>query len=261
MCKKIVAIGGGKNGRLRSDGTHDPYETSEIDKEIIKLTGKEHPNFLFLGHATPLLFQESYFNTMESIYGKMYGCKCKYIKSDELNDLNQIQEYIDCADIIYEGGGNTLDMIKLWKKTGFDKVLKKAWEDGKVLCGVSAGANCWFKECSSDALKSLYGEDKPLIVMDCLGFVDGLFVLHCDEEGRYGSIKELLKEKDTIGLLVSNCAALEIIDDKYRILISDGSNYKIEPYVLKTYWSNNEHIEKKLEISTEFKNLKELTSK
>lgn len=261
MCKKIVAIGGGKNGRLRSDGTYDPYETAVFDKEIIKLTDKEHPNFLFLGHATPLLFQESYFKTMENIYGKMYGCECKYIKSDELNDLNQIQERIDWADIIYEGGGNTLDMIKLWKETGFDKILRKAWEDGKVICGVSAGANCWFKECSSDALKILYGEDKPLVLIDCLGFIDGLFVPHCDEEGRYESVKELLKEKDTVALLVSNCAALEIIDDEYRVLTSDGSNYKIEPYVLKTYWSNNEYIEKKLEISTEFKNLKELTSK
>ena len=62
-------------------------------------------------------------------------------------------------------------------------------------------------------------------------------------------------------LLNKNINTLEIIDDKYRVLTSDGSNYKIEPYVLKTYWSNNEYIEKKLEVSTEFSNLKELTSK
>lgn len=35
-------------------------------------------------------------------------------------------------------------MIKLWKENGFDKVLRNAWENGKVMCGVSAGANCWF---------------------------------------------------------------------------------------------------------------------
>ncbi len=51
MQRKIVAIGGGENGRLRSDGTKEPYETELIDKEIVRLTGKKYPNFLFLGHS------------------------------------------------------------------------------------------------------------------------------------------------------------------------------------------------------------------
>ena len=33
MTKKIVAIGGGENGRTKSDGTVLPYETKEIDEE------------------------------------------------------------------------------------------------------------------------------------------------------------------------------------------------------------------------------------
>lgn len=35
--------------------------------------------------------------------------------------------------IIAIGGGNTLDMIKLWRETGFDKILRQAWESGKVM--------------------------------------------------------------------------------------------------------------------------------
>lgn len=46
--------------------------------------------------------------------------------------------------IVAIGGGDTLNMIKLWKENGFDKVLRNAWKNGKVMCGVSAGANCWF---------------------------------------------------------------------------------------------------------------------
>ena len=37
MSRKIVAIGGGENGRKRSDGTRYPYELANQDKEIIKL--------------------------------------------------------------------------------------------------------------------------------------------------------------------------------------------------------------------------------
>jgi hypothetical protein len=69
MSRKIVAIGGGENGRLKPDGTRKPYETGVIDQEIVRLTGKEHPNFLFLGHAQPLENQDSYFTAMRDIYG------------------------------------------------------------------------------------------------------------------------------------------------------------------------------------------------
>ena len=52
MLKKIVAIGGGENGRKLKDGNFAKYETGPMDEEIVRLTGKEHPNFLFLGHAS-----------------------------------------------------------------------------------------------------------------------------------------------------------------------------------------------------------------
>lgn len=136
MSKKIVAIGGGENGRLGSDGTTYPYETDNQDKEIIRLTGKEHPNFLLIAHSQPLEMQEGYFQVMKNIYGNMYGCNCKDLKSDKLIDKKYVKSLIDWADIIYEGGGNTLDMIKLWKETGFDKILRQAWINDKVMCGV-----------------------------------------------------------------------------------------------------------------------------
>ena len=82
---------------------------------------------------------------MINIYEKKYNCLCKDLKSDKLTDREYVKTLINWADIIYEGGGNTLDMIKLWKETGFDDILKSAWENGKVMCGVSAGGNCWFK--------------------------------------------------------------------------------------------------------------------
>ncbi len=260
--KKIVAIGGGHNGRIKEDGTSNPYETGPMDLEIIKLTGKKNPNFLFLAHSQETEeAQDKYFETMKNIYDKKYGCKCRHLKSKDLYNKNHIKEMVEWSDIIYEGGGNTLDMIKLWKETGFDKTLRQAWEAGKVMCGVSAGANCWFKECSSDSLKIKYGDDQPLIIVECLGLVDGLFVPHCDEEGRRESLIELSKASTQVGLLMSNCAALEIVDDKYRLITSDASNYGIEAYGLKSYWEDGKYFEKKIDVLSEFKPLKELLSK
>jgi len=261
MHRKIVAIAGGGNGRIRPDGTKAPYETMPMDKEIIRLTGKEQPNFLFIAHSQLPENQESYFQCMVEIYNKKYSCQCKHLKSLDLTNSEKVQELIDWADIIYEAGGNTLDMIKLWKDTGFDRVLEQAWKNGKVMCGVSAGANCWFKECSSDSLQIKYGKDQPLINVRCLGFIDGLFVPHCDEPGRYENAKDLLKTSNKIGLLLSNCMALEIIDDKYRLIKSDVSNHNFRPYALKAYWKNGKYLEESLNNTMEFKDLRELLTK
>ena len=129
------------------------------------------------------------------------------------------------------------------------------------MCGVSAGANCWFKECSSDSMKIKYGDDQPLIGMECLGFVDGLLVPHCDEEGRLENVKDLLKTSQQIGLSLSNCTALEIVDDQYRLITSDASYHNIQAYGLKSYWEDGEYLQEKIDDSLKFKPLKELLSK
>ena len=72
MSKKIVAIGGGENGRLGSDGIRYPYELANQDKEIIRLTGKAHPNFLLIAHSQPLERQEGYFQVMADIWQNVW---------------------------------------------------------------------------------------------------------------------------------------------------------------------------------------------
>ena len=175
-CRKIVAIWGGENGRLKQDGIRKPYETGPIDQEIIRLTGKEHPNFLFLWHAQPIENQDGYFIAMRDIYGWRYGCECKDLKTNKLMDTDYVNNLINWADIIYEWWWDTSSMIMLWKETWFDSILRTAWENGKVVCGLSAWWNCWFNKCSSDAL-SKYGDNLPLIKVNCLWFVNWLFLL------------------------------------------------------------------------------------
>lgn len=149
-------------------------------------------------------------------------------------------------------------MIKLWKETGFDKVLRNAWKKGKVMCGISAGANCWFSLCNSDSLKIQNGNNQPFIDVECLGFIDGYLVPHCDERGRAESAKELLKNNKKVGLLLSNCTALEIIDNKYRLITSDASYHNINAYGLKCYWKDNKYYEEKIDDSEDFKELNDL---
>ncbi len=266
MSKRIIAIGGGECGRITKSGNKMPYETKEIDSEIIKLTEKEKPNFLFIGHAQSNEQNENkYFETMSAIYGDIFGCECKAIlKSDLLSQNTQlINTFLRWADIIYVGGGDTKGMIELWRSSGFDKSLEEAWRNGKVMCGLSAGANCWFNSCSSDSLKiQTNNPSAPMITVECLNFVNAFFTPHCDEADDYSNrlehMKEALSNTNIIGIGISNCCALEIIDDKYRLVRCDASNYGIDAFGVKAYYKNNEYHIEKIENSLQFKPLNDL---
>ncbi len=80
---KIVAIGGGENGHHNT-----AYETAVFDKEIIKLTGKRRPNFLFIGLANQ--YSEYYYEVMNGIYGDLYGCFTDYLTDEEHKSYNII---------------------------------------------------------------------------------------------------------------------------------------------------------------------------
>lgn len=265
MKKRIVAIGGGENGRINSAGIKLPYETKEIDEEIVHLIDRENPNFLFLAHSQIEESKEdSYFATMKKIYGDLLGCKCNTIKKKELKtNFKEAAELVSWADIIYEGGGDTKGMMELWLETGFDKILRNAWENGTVMCGVSAGANCWFQSCSSASLQmQLNDKTMPLINVDGLNFVHAFFTPHCNVKNEYtdrlGHMKESVKDKDIVGIGISNCCALEIIDDRYRLIRATAFTPKAEPYGVKVYWNGSEYIEEKINTSNEFKSLEEL---
>ena len=203
-----------------------------------------------------LEIQESYFQTMKKIYGEKFGCNCRDLKSDELENIEKVKEKIAWADIIYEGGGDTEIMINLWKDNGFDRILYDAWNNGKVMCGISAGAVCWFKSCDSEKQN-----DIPTSV-ECLDWFNAHLTPHCEEPGRYEITRDNLQENGLVGIMLSDCAALEIIDNQYRMIISDSKGHNIEKaYGLKVYWNENEYRKEKIDFSNKFKELTTLLSK
>lgn len=79
-------------------------------------------------------------------------------------------------DVIYVGGGNTRNMLVLWKEWGLDRILKSAWESGILLCGLSAGSICWFEQGLTDSIPGKLG------TISGLGFVQGSHCPHYDSE-------------------------------------------------------------------------------
>ena len=67
---KLVCIGGGEIPRIKN-GKELPYETKEIDEEIVRISGKQNPNLLFIGTASSHSYD--YFLAIKKIY-KALGC-------------------------------------------------------------------------------------------------------------------------------------------------------------------------------------------
>ena len=87
-----------------------------------------------------------------------------------------IQNQVKSLDIIYVGGGDTRHMVETWKKTGFDKVLINAYQEGVILAGISAGAMCWFDTCFS--LK----QEEEFEVFNGIGILNGCLCPHYNDE-------------------------------------------------------------------------------
>lgn len=247
---KLVAIGGGEIGR---PGTK--VETTKIDREIIKLTGKKNPKVIFVGTASN--DSDLYCKVFKKHYGQHLAAKVSFLSlTKNKYSKKELEKIILNTDIIYVGGGNTLKMLQLWKKVGLDKIFRRAIKKGIVLSGVSAGANCWFKYSNSDSRK-MEDQKKDYILLKCLGLVPAVMCPHYDvEKGRQESLKKHVKNSKLVAIALGNCSALEIVGDKYRLLTSKKNSvgYKI-------FWKGKKYFRKSILKTSEFLPLAELLKK
>lgn len=248
--KKIIAIGGGEIGRRKF-----PMDIIKIDKEIIRLSGKKMPKLLFIPTASS--DSAGYIEVVEKYFGKKLGCKIDvlYLINNKFSK-KEIADKILRSDIVYVGGGNTLKMMKIWEKTGVDKILIKAYNKGIVMSGLSAGSICWFKYGNSDSRK--FANPKAnLIKVAGLGFIKALHCPHYDiEVYRKADLKKMMKKTSGVAIAIDNCCAIEVIDNKYRIIASKKS-----ANAYKVYWKKNTYHEEIIKKEQKLKPLDWLLSK
>jgi dipeptidase E len=142
---------------------------------VASLTGKPNPRICFLptasGDAPGNIVR--WFESCSTLSVRPFVQR-SFISS--YNQKESFEQVFTGMDAILVGGGNTLNMIAIWKAQGIDVALRKAWENGVVLGGGSAGSLCWFEHGTSD---SRPGE---LTKVDGLGFMSGSHCPHYDAE-------------------------------------------------------------------------------
>lgn len=214
MEKKIIAIGGGEIKNKT---------TLEIDSYVSALAkhhaGEKRANALFIGTASH--DSMPYFNSFRKTYTSVFDIKAEValIVYGEMN-VEKIADKINNADCIYIGGGDTVYMLEKWKETGLDKLIINAYENGKIICGLSAGAICWFTDMYTD-YEIMRGQSSEYVLKKGLGILDGTFCPHFNEREK-DFISAFSKSDLNEAYCVENDCAIEFTNGKMTKVISSG---------------------------------------
>lgn len=211
--RRILAIGGG--------GTRASDRDRLMLKYIISLTGKKDPLVCLLPTASadnPESIVTWYENTND------LECRARHMRLiNNSTNLKSLEKQLLSMDAFYVGGGNTLNMLAIWKAQGVDTILRKAWEQGTVMAGSSAGMICWFEQGVSDSLP------ERLSSVESLGFLKGSVCPHYNHRDRDGrrdrqeSFHRLLLAGDIKdGIACDDGAALLYEDDKLVRIVGEN---------------------------------------
>jgi dipeptidase E len=223
--RHIVGIGGGGD---------TPEQTDRLYEYILRLAGKERPRVLFIPTASAE-------HTEYIVW--FYERFALRADASHLNTFpwppENLREVILSQDVINVGGGNTANLLAIWKVHGIDVLLREAWENGVVLCGASAGMICWFEAGVTDSF------GPQLAGLDCLGFLPGSACPHYDGEEqrrpRYrelvdGGFAEGIAADDGVGIHYAGTEIAEVVTCRpgaAAYLVKRDGEERLEPTELR----------------------------
>jgi peptidase E len=199
--RQIIGLGGGGDTREQTQALWD---------YVLGVVGKEHPRMLFVPTAIGdsdegiVWFYEAFQGRAERGHLKTFP-----YPPAELRDL------ILSQDAICVSGGNTANMLAIWRVHGIDELMREAWERGIVLWGASAGMICWFEQGVTDS----FGPE--LAGMDCLGFLAGSACPHYDgEELRRPRYRELVENGFREGIAADDGVAVRYVGTEIAEIVT-----------------------------------------
>jgi dipeptidase E len=138
---QIVAFGGGGFSMEAGNPLLDDYVLSLAASR----TCSARPRVCFLPTASGdadhyvVRFYRQFATRCDASHVSLFRRDREGVESD-------FAEHLLAQDLIYVGGGNLVSLLGTWRAHGLHAVLRRAWRQGVVLCGPSAGSLCWFAE-------------------------------------------------------------------------------------------------------------------
>lgn len=204
MLRQIIAMGGG--------GFSMEPDNPLLDQYVLRQSPHSRPKVCFVPTASG--DSEDYIERFYTAF-RQHDCVPSHLSLFR-PPTEDLESFVLEKDIIYVGGGNTKNLVALWRDWGLDRIMRSAWERGIVLAGISAGSICWFEQAITDS----YGT--RLHALSCLGFLPGSNCPHYDGEvERRPSFHRMLKEGKIVpGLAADDGAALHFVETDLKAVVS-----------------------------------------
>lgn len=220
MERNLICIGGGE---LRTK------TTLGIDAYCATLAYRHAKGQRPVAVFVPTASHDSkpYFNTFRKTYTTVFDVKADLVLTVRGGEMTMetIQEKLMNADLIYIGGGDTGYMLQEWRRTGLDKAIRQAYHNGVPVCGLSAGAICWFEWMYTDT-DIVAGTSGEYRVMRGMGTLKGMMTPHYNLRREFD---DQVIERQIPAWAVEDDCALHFVDEKLRRVVSCGGKaYRLE---------------------------------
>lgn len=196
-----MALGGG--------GFSEDPRGAALDDYILDASGAARPRVCFL--ATAGGDNSSY---IVKFYGAFSARECVPSHLALFNrTVDDVRALLLSQDVIYVGGGNTVNLLAVWRAQGIDAILREAWERGIVLAGLCAGSMCWFE---GGVTASFGTRLAPLT--GGLGLLPGSNCPHYNV--RRDAYMEALRDGLAPGLAAEDGVALHFVDRRLAAVVA-----------------------------------------
>jgi len=162
---------------------------------------------------------QRWFNARFAEAGQLAGLEVSHLNLFNMPPTDDIDAFVGRHDIVWVNGGSVANLLAVWRVHGLGDVLRRAWEAGIVLSGVSAGSICWHYGGSTDS----FGPELR-IVQDGLGLLPYGNGVHYDSEAaRRPTIHRAVGEgtlpltyctDDGVGLVYRGTELVEAVADR-----------------------------------------------
>ncbi|HEY0021200.1 MAG TPA: peptidase E [Longimicrobium sp.] len=201
---QIVAFGGG--------GFAMEPDNPLLDDYVLSLTGKTRPRVCLIPTASG-----DSAGWIDRFYEVFHEDRCEATHLSLFSrTVDDLYEFLSEQDVIYAGGGNTVNLLAVWRAQGLADVLPRVLAQGTIACGLSAGGLCWFERGITDS----YGPGlNPL--NNGLGFLPGSFCPHYDSDPRRPlEFPEFVRATGMAGFAAEDGVGLHYVDGTLRRIIS-----------------------------------------